>query len=219
MPENKRVAVCIPSGGTWLAPMAFQALCLAIHSSPHVHLMPMILSGDDTAQARNRLVRMAQRHGAAWILWMDADMVFPPDALLRLMKHNRAIVGVDYRKRAAPYDKVSVSLSEEETSLDPPPGLVEKAIIGLGLVLVKMSVFESLPAPWFGRSWMREYASMSNPDGFSTEDAYFCNVARQKGYRVWCDRELSREIQHVGEMAVPFELPARPEIVQTVASS
>jgi hypothetical protein len=39
-----------------------------------------------------------------WLLWLDADMDFPADALIRLLRHNVDIVGGDYRlrRRASP---------------------------------------------------------------------------------------------------------------------
>ncbi len=86
-------------------------------------------------------------------------------------------------------------------------GLLEMAVIGLGLILVKMTVFDHLSAPWFARTWVREHFTFGNPDGFSTEDAYFCHTAREKGYRICCDMELSKEIQHVGQAVIPFDLP------------
>ncbi len=214
MSEKQRVAVCIPSGETWTAPMAFQALCLSIYSTEHVHVMPVLLSGDDTAQARNRLVRMARRAGADWLLWIDNDMVFPPDSLVRLMNHNLDIVGVDYRRRAPPFQRVGLFLRDEDRPAVPRAqaeiaegGLIEMAVIGLGLVLIKVDVFNVLSSPWFARTWAREHFSFGNPDGFSTEDSYFCYTARKMGYHIWCDLDLSREIQHVGQAVVPFDLP------------
>lgn len=217
MPANQRVAICIPSGESWKAPMAFQATCLAIHSAPHVKVLPINVRGEDTAQGRNRLVRLAQQTGAEWILWIDADMVFPPEALMRLLAHNLDIVGVDYRLRAPPFRRIGLFLRDDDKmrathvtrkeAEAQTTGLLEMAVLGLGFMLMRATVFEKLSSPWFGRQWTREHASLGNPDGFSTEDSYFCNVARHHGYAVWCDLDLSAQIQHVGEAAVPFDLP------------
>ena len=223
MPANQRVAVCIPSGESWKAPMAFQATCLVIHSAPHVEVIPINVRGEDTAQGRNRLVRHAQRAGAGWLLWIDADMVFPPEALMRLLAHDLDIVGVDYRLRAPPFRRIGLFLRDDDkrraTTLKraeaeaQKTGLLEMAVLGLGLMLVRASVFSKLPAPWFGRLWSREHFSFGNPDGFSTEDSYFCSVARHHGYSVWCDLDLSAQVQHVGEATVPFHLPGAADEV------
>lgn len=223
MSEKQRVAVCIPSGESWKAPTAFQATCLAIYSAPHVAIVPINIRGEDTAQSRNRLVRHAIRSGAGWLLWIDADMVFPPDALMRLLAYDLDIVGVDYRLRGPPFKRIGLFMRDGDPkrtthvnraeAAAQQTGLVEMAVLGLGFVLVRASVFRKLPPPWFGRTWSREHASLGNPDGFSTEDSYFCSVARHHGYSVWCDLDLSAQIQHVGEATVPFDLPGAPDDV------
>lgn len=197
--------------------MAFQATCLAIHSAPHVGVIPINLRGEDTAQSRNRLVRHAMRSGAEWLLWIDADMVFPPDALLRLLAYDLDIVGVDYRLRGPPFRRIGLFMRDDDKmrtthvsmadAKAQATGLLEMAVLGLGFILVRASVFQKLRSPWFGRMWSPEHASLGNPDGFSTEDSYFCSVARHHGYSVWCDLDLSAQIQHVGEATVPFDLP------------
>jgi glycosyltransferase involved in cell wall biosynthesis len=208
MHAKQRVAICIPSGESWMAPMAFQATCLAIHSAAFVNVIPLNIRGDDTAQARNRLVRYALQAGAEWLLWIDADMVFPPDALMQLLGHGVDIIGADYRRRAPPFDRIGV----------PVPGIHSKderrdemLMLGLGLFLTRASVFNTLPSPWFGRTWRKEHATPDNPDGFSTEDTYFCGVARHYGYRIWCDVDLTAQVQHVGEAIVPWRLPGAPD--------
>ena len=40
--------------------------------------------------------------GATHVLWLDADMTFPPDTALRLLKHERDIVAANYVTRVAP---------------------------------------------------------------------------------------------------------------------
>lgn len=215
--STPRVAVCVPCGDTWKAPMAFQALCLGIQSAPHAQVTPLIIVGDDTAQARNALVRSALAEDADYILWIDADMIFPPDALLRLLKHNRDIIGADYRRRVPPFGKIGLSIYPDdpkglpmfkgEKGATQKTGLVERAILGLGLLLVRAEVYRALPTPWFARIYRPEQATADNPDGFSTEDSYFCQVARMNDYRIWCDLDLTAQVLHVGEAVVPWQLP------------
>ena len=221
MPAKQRVAICIPSGESWKAPMAFQATCLAICSAPHVEVVPVNVRGEDTAQGRNRLVRLALEARADWLLWIDADMVFPPEALLQLLAHDLDIVGADYRLRAPPFKRIGLFLHDEDQVRHSrvlraqaqlqQTGLVEMAMLGLGFILVRAAVFKKLPAPWFGRTWVKEHATLDNPDGFSTEDTYFCNCARISGYPIWCDLDLSAKVQHIGEAVVPWRLGGAAE--------
>lgn len=210
-----RVAVCVPSGDSWKAPMAFQMLCLGIASAPHALLSSLIVVGDDTCQARNAMVRAAMAEHMEWILWVDNDMIFPPNALLRLLTHGRDIVGADYRRRSPPFAKIGLMVNPDDPKGLPmfkgdrgtqTSGLVERAMLGLGLLLVRTEVFKALPAPWFARTYIPENATEENQDGFSTEDSYFCYMARSRDFRVWCDLDLSAQVLHVGEAAVPWEM-------------
>ena len=57
-------------------------------------------------------------------------------------------------------------------------------------LLVKFSVFEKIPEPWFlfGRNKEGELVQ--------GEDTYFCVQARKAGYDVWC---MDVDCKHVGE--------------------
>ena len=206
MPANQRVAVCIPSGESWKAPMAFQATCLAIHSAPHVEVIPINVRGEDTAQGRNRLVRHAQRAGAGWLLWIDADMVFPPDSLVRLLAHNLDIVGADYRRRSSPFPRIGKPVEAPASR-----GLEEVSMLGLGLMLVRAGVLKRMGRPSFIRAWLLDQATPDNPSGFSTEDGYLCGHARFLGFKVYADLDLSADVGHLCEAPVPWGITA-PDI-------
>lgn len=210
------VALCIPSGESWKGATAFAALCLGILSAEAVNLCPINVRGQDTAEARNQMVAMALQEGADWLLWIDADMVFPPDALIRLLAHDRDIVGADYRLRAPPYPKIGLAVNPDDPLGAPlqlsavedavTTGLVKRAVLGLGLLLVRASVFSGAPGPWFVRGWLPDNARSDNPFGFTTEDSVFCAMARARGIDVWCDLDVSADVLHVGEMMVPWQL-------------
>ena len=56
----------------------------ALTAGAQVHHIPKPMSADE-------------------ILWVDTDMQFPEDALLRLLAHDKDIVGCNYRTRTPPY--------------------------------------------------------------------------------------------------------------------
>jgi hypothetical protein len=140
---------------------------------------------------------------AQWFLFIDADMVFPWDALDRLIAHDKDVVGVAYRKRKPPYEKIGVPCGEKTPPLN---GLAEYEMLGLGLVLVKRKVLEKIGAPWFLRVWQKDSPDPANPDGFTTEDTWFCAHARHHGFRIWCDMDLTKEVSHWGVQGVPWEM-------------
>jgi hypothetical protein len=228
-PRKPRVAVCIPAYASWEPQMGYCAMCLAIHSAPFVDITPAFTRGEDTSEARNVLVDEFKKHAAREperavdaILWIDSDMVFPADALLRLLAHRMPIVGADYRRRGPPFPRIGqwvnpenpfgpgVAIPEDapRTGLDD-----EMAVIGFGLVLTRMRVFDipKWPRPWFVRAWSQ--SEPGNPSHFHTEDSTFCTMARAHGLKVCCDNDLSAEVLHLAQTQVPWNLP-RPIVNQ-----
>ena len=223
MPEHRkpRVALCIPAYDSWKAEMGFDLLRLAIYSAPQVELTASFIRGQDTSEARNSMVTgfksMPADQAIDAILWIDADMMFPPDALLRLLAHRVPIVGADYRLRMPPFPRIGhwvdpdkpfeayVPIPEDapQTGLDD-----NMAVLGFGLILTHMRVFDNpqWPRPWFIRTWMANAVRSDNPSGFSTEDSIFCTMARAAGFKIHCDLDLSAEVSHIGQMAVPWNL-------------
>jgi GT2 family glycosyltransferase len=147
----------------------------------------------------NNLVRDAKEINATHLLNIDSDMIFPPDALQKLLKADKDIVGVNYRQRGNHQDQdFTVSTikfpNEDNTGYrevrvnDFPTELFECAAVGLGLTLIKMEVFDKLPFPWF--------RTTENKELHSTEDIVFCKDAREAGFEVWCDPTI--QMKHIG---------------------
>ncbi len=208
--SRPKVALCIPSSDTWKATTAFAMVCMSTYSAFN-GIVPILINdrGGDAAENRNLMVMRGRGERVDWFLFIDADMNFPPDALARLLKWDVDIVGADYRMRAHPFKRIGLSpegAPYPATHPEPTEGLVERGVLGLGLVLVRASVFEKLPAPWFARTWIPEHATPDNPFGFSTDDSYFFHYCHHHGFKLWCDIALTRETQHIGEIAVPWEL-------------
>lgn len=189
------VAVCLPSGEYIKARTAFSLLCNGIICGEKYRIMPMNMMGQDPAQSRNQMAQACMEHGAEWFLFVDCDMVMPGDALKRLMAHDLDIVGADYRSRIAPYAPIGRPAA---ATAQPDTGLAEREWLGLGLILVRRRVLETLEAPWFVRVYRK--------DGFATEDVYFCTRARSAGFKIWCDMDLTREVSHIGEITVPWQM-------------
>jgi glycosyltransferase involved in cell wall biosynthesis len=143
------------------------------------------------ADARNMSLEYAQSHNADYILFIDSDMTFPRDALLRLLVRNVDIVGATYSRRTPPFSFLGDILPEQPT--DAPKGLLEMTRIPTGFLLVKATVFERLKRPYF-RFRVDEEAGVN-----IGEDYEFSDRVRSLGFRIWCDPYLSKELGHIGE--------------------
>jgi hypothetical protein len=210
-----RVSVCVPSHDHVSANFSFDLAklmgftaakavgpgaieALAIHSA----------AGTLIHTARQKLALVALSEGADYLFWLDSDMRFPKDILLRLLNHNEDIVGINYSTRGIPPKFVAIKqlgIDEGEKSLrcvttEDSTGLEEVAAIGFGAVLIHRSVFEKLhdphgpEGPWFQFPWIHSKKQSMG------EDVFFCKLAREAGFKVLVDHDLSKECAHIGEL-------------------
>jgi len=57
---------------------------------------------------------------------------------------------------------------------------------------IKAGVFKALSEPWYETPWR------TDKRGYIGEDVFFCNKARDAGFKIWIDHDVSKEIGHVG---------------------
>lgn len=154
--------------------------------------------------ARNQCVTAAQDMGATHILFLDSDMVFPPDTLNRLASHHVSVVGGDYPSRYPPHQM-------NGRPLDSQPQLISGGLLGMktlpmGCLLVKLSVFTDI-LTWRsahpdhilgGHAPIFQYRTGNTNADTLSEDSRFCNEARLAGHTVWMDPFVTRTLGHVG---------------------
>jgi hypothetical protein len=152
------------------------------------------------AESRCLLAEKGLAWGADFILWMDADHTFPPNALARLLARSTPIVGANYPRRNTG-EPTAVALDGTALPFDR-TGLVEVATLGLGLCLIDAQVFRTVPRPWFRIEHVAEGVPIS-------EDYYFFRKARAAGQHAYVDADLSREVGHIGvHVFTPGNLPS-----------
>ena len=71
-------------------------------------------------------------------------------------------------------------------------GLQEVGSVGMGVMLIKANVFAKLAEPWFETPWRHDKR------GYIGEDVFFCKKAREAGFKIWIDHDVSKEIGHIG---------------------
>jgi glycosyltransferase involved in cell wall biosynthesis len=154
-------------------------------------------------EARNLCVLAALDAKADWIVFLDSDMVFPPDTIKRLMAHGQPIVGGTYPRKNWPLGFIGTRLDGAEFSLAD-RGLVKAARLPTGCLLIRASVFSALKKPYF-RCGYNETAGM-----VLGEDYWFSDRVRELDFPIWCDMDLAREIEHIGSHRFNLrEKPAR----------
>lgn len=123
-----------------------------------------------------------------WLWIMGDDHCFEPDALMRLLEHDKDCIMPLTLRRLFPWDAVLMKefspershflwYTWEEIAVFNAPFVI--AAGGTAGLLVKRRVFEHMPRPWFQvGTWVRDDLQ---------EDIYFTWKANQMGHTVYCD--------------------------------
>jgi len=160
-------------------------------------------SGANISKARNEIVsRFLDQTDGEWLLWLDSDMVFPPDTIVRLLAAAQAadtkVIGglcvmvtsdgpipTLYQPAESPTDVTRVLLNA------PDDQILQVAATGAACLMVHRDVFEAMrEASPEDRlfCWFQEKVINTR---WVSEDITFCLRANQLGYRVFVDTTLS----------------------------
>ncbi|HOA79894.1 MAG TPA: hypothetical protein PKK61_02365 [Defluviitaleaceae bacterium] len=150
--------------------------------------------------ARNDFTKQAIEGGYSHLLFIDSDMVFNADALNVLLHHNKDIISGSIFSRVPPYKPCFYSklrlgepgeiICENVKKLQ--DGLQEVEGVGTAFLLIKTQV-------------LKDIIEKHNIYPFTPilgygEDLSFCIRARQCGYKIWVDNDLT--IGHIGKVIV-----------------
>lgn len=209
--KNIYVTVCVPTHEIVPYQFAFDLANMCAHtvhaSGDLIKIQTFVQAGTYVHRARQNLIDNVP--GAHYILWLDSDMRFPKDLMLRLMQHNEAMVGINYSTRGFPPRYVAikrVSVDHQDDGLggylcattEESTGLEEVEAIGFGAVLMKAAIIPTLPqegTPWFWYGLDDE-----NKELHVGEDVWFCRLVREAGWKIHVDHDISKECSHVGLM-------------------
>ncbi len=164
-----------------------------------------IISHDRSpAHGRNLIIQAAFDNNCTHVLIVDDDHQYEPDALLRLLAHDKDIVSGLYFSRAYPHIPMAFDIAHEDGScfpiylFDGLKGLVPVVATGFGFLLIKTSVFEKLEKPYVRLGEL-------DPEQWC-DDMGFFKRTREAGIQAYCD--LDCWVGHMGSMIVkPERLP------------
>lgn len=208
-----RVCVAIPSHD--MVPVTFaydlgQLMSFTMAAMPEgTHLGITMVPGTYIHQARQQLLAAVREQGVDYVLWLDSDMRFPKEALVKLFQRQKDFVGINYSTRGLPPQFVAIKRGgwksyedrgEKLVTDEDSTGLEEVDALGFGCVLMRMAAFEDLPdgEPWFWYELVHDNRHIG-------EDVYFCRLAKEElGLDIYVDHDLSKLCAHTGSFE--FEL-------------
>jgi GT2 family glycosyltransferase len=154
---------------------------------------------------RDAAVEVARLHGHTHILFLDADMKWPTDVLVKMLRHHdQGIVSGLYHLKGGDFAPVAMrdGFTPEGSSvtqyyhdrdyLDAGSDLRQEEVVGMGCTLVPMAVFDAIgPRPYF--------AYANDDDGWPrvSEDVTFCQKAIKAGFKIWLDPTIKCQHGHL----------------------
>lgn len=200
-----KVTIAIPTN-RGINPDTLQCLLELIAHGGYDFNIIVASEGYTTAENRNYIAVQAANDKSDYLLMIDDDMSFPANTLDKLISNGKDICGVAYHSRGSA-DKIKIvpdgimSIAEVdkgkyinlETETDPKyKDVFECYATGTGIILIKCSVFRTIPQPWF------EFTFYPNGKCKEGEDWNFCFKAKEKGFKIYTDPTIP--VGHWGEV-------------------
>ncbi len=215
---NKECSIAIPIAQV-IEPKVLQTMLAMVNYSANQGIKIQNIGITERClidDARNTLTETFLSSPTEWIFWMDSDMTFPADTLVKLFslaekKNAKMVTGVYYQRRGNNLPCLWSRGQETEaglvTGLNTPKGLKNKYMgsfmiinpekkepfeahsAGFGCVLIHRSVFEMMSRPWF------QFIK-----GVCSEDFYFFVQAQELGFKLWVEPTI--DLGHIGDAPV-----------------
>jgi hypothetical protein len=202
---SRTVAILVPARDTVMTSFAYDmARAMSTHTAMTDDRVMLYTShGTLIASQRTELARQALKEGADYFLWLDSDMRFPKETIGHLIARDKPIVAANYATRRMPVKPVAMmdeggKIGRVYTAPDS-EGLQPVDYIGMGVMMVKREVFEKMEQPWFAIPYS------TKGDHYIGEDVFFCTKAREAGFEVLVDHDLSHHVKHIGTLEYSHE--------------
>jgi len=194
MPREKTILIAIPTNKNIEAATFKSIFDLKVPKGYKTQFQ--YFYGYQIDQIRNLIAEWGKGHD--YLFCVDSDVVLPDDTLLKMIGWDRDIVSGLYIQRIPGTHTLEIYEDNGNGGVINIPweniklriGLMEIAACGFGCVLIKSEVLKGMEYPHF------VYRSALNHAHTYSEDVYFCQKAREAGFKIYADTTILCD--HVG---------------------
>lgn len=173
-----------------------RSLDFMVESSKAYNLFVDTCHLDNTNLEETRYEMVREHFRGDYVLFIDADQSFPPDAMAKLIRWQKPMVGTIIVQRKFPHFPCVGygSLEEDYCKLMrwPAGALLDVDYVGMGFTLIAREVFEKLPE---GNPFQRIPSPRTG--NLCSEDVSFCIRVKQAGFPILVDSSI--RIGHIGK--------------------
>ena len=197
-----------------------QCLLRAMEETPIPFGLHVNAGDSSVCRSRNTLAGIFLEGEFTDLIFIDSDIVFTTQDLVRLLSHDEDVVGGFYPKKKAGEPDWVFNALPDHLSVGRPDGLMEVSYMGTGFLRIRRHVFERMilarPAMAYSTDhdhYRTEYAffvdevrrDFTGRDRYLTEDWNFCARCADLGIKVFGDTAI--RLKHVGEAVYPIPEP------------
>lgn len=169
-------------------------------------------TGVRTDRNRNMLLEQAYKTNFDYILWLDADMTYPKDIIIKYLEAkeivNWQIIGSLYFKRKPPFDPVAYfekgSKEGKYHALHPESikntDIMKVLALGYGGMMVSRQAYDAMDEDKWTRYGHNFYHPQPHDNEYQTHDILFCEKAREHGIDVYLHGGVRPKHLHVVEI-------------------
>ncbi len=192
--KSLKITVGVPSATEYIH-RKFMESFMNLQYPAGVQVQYAMVYGVQLPFARNHIIEDALKNNSDYLLWIDADMIFTSDLLVKLLLHNKDIINALAFRRVQPHYPCIFKWNTNSQCYETmkySKGLLEVDAMGMSACLIKIDVFKKLKKPWY---YYR--------NNIFSSDLTFCWNAKKAGYKLWVDSSL--KIGHLGSEKIITE--------------
>lgn len=205
--KSKFIICCIPLSWQFIPVDFFESWCKMASYSVGKYILGMVTGNCCYMdKMRDDLIKASMKYNPDYILWLDADQIYPADTPERLMRHvdnGKMVVGGLTPDRGSGEPLVFDILPKnagvvQRNDVTVGQGLIKVDAMGFGGIMTNPEVFKIMKPPHFQMTWNRKLK------GNLGEDIKFYINCKHADIDVWCDTNLLYE--HLNTAPVKLKL-------------